>query len=127
MKHAESKAALLQKLLPIRLAEIMLQVSIDRHNFLCEQGAVLESGSVVDVKRGNPLSHQIWLGAVQYPTAFFDLSDEATEYKLTLRYCLDDGKYCRPDEIVKVHYRAPEEKRESVGNLVDLRTSSLQQ
>ena len=112
---AEGKAMLLQKLLPIRLAQIAVQVQVDRHNFLSEQGAIVfDAHSIVKVARGK----QRLYGVVLYPLVFFDLQEGGTSYKLTLAYRLDDGTYARHLDIVGALYKAPEEKREPVGDLV---------
>ena len=105
--NADSMVSLL-KLLPIRLAQNVVQFCSDKHNFLSEQGdTVLETGSVVVAKRGPLELHSVIL----YPTVFFSLPDGASDYTRTLAHRLDDNKFVRHDDVVKELYRAPAEKR----------------
>ena len=110
----KDRAALSQKLLPLRQALFVVRHLADKHNFLSEQGDVLETGSVVEIKRGVLRL----LRVVKYPTVFYDFPDGATDYTRSLAYCLDDGKYATTPEILEVLYKAPAKVRGQVADLV---------
>jgi len=110
----KDRESLSQKLLPLRQALFVVRHLADKHNFLSEQGDVLETGSVVEIRRGALRLHK----AVKYPTVFYDFPDGATDYTRSLAYCLDDGKHVKSSEIMKVLYKAPAKVRGQVADLV---------